>query len=73
MSAEVLCFLHEDDEPEHWVPEAETVGVVAFEDGQVRPDLGMVPAALECVEAAGIEPVRVADWDPARARWAVAS
>jgi hypothetical protein len=67
--AEVLCYLHVAGDPDHWVPADEAVGIIHSDCGVLRPDLGLVPAALECAEANGVEPERIVDWDPSQTRW----
>lgn len=66
---DILCWLHDSNDPEHWVPVAEVVGLLQAVDGVLRHDLYLVPAALECAEAGGVDPARIVDWDPSRARW----
>jgi hypothetical protein len=61
------CQLHETTDPPHLVPVDEVVGVVLAVNGRPAPERGLIPAALECVERAGIRPERVVDWDPAKA------
>ncbi len=68
--SDVLCWLHDDGDPEHWVPAGEVVGLLQDVEGVLRPDLYLVPAALECAEGNGVDPARIVDWDPAKARWA---
>lgn len=66
--SEHLCYLHEDDDPEHWVTEADTVGIILMADGQLVPEAGLVPASRVCAAYNGIGPERIVDWEPALSR-----
>jgi hypothetical protein len=59
-----LCWLHEDDEEDHWVPAAELVGVIPGLDGRPMPEWGMSQAAHRCATRNGVEADRIVAWDP---------
>jgi hypothetical protein len=59
-----LCWLHEDDD-EHWVAEADIVGLIPLVDGDLRRDMPLAQAARSCAEALG-RPDRVVEWGAGR-------
>lgn len=67
MNAEILCYLHEDED-DHWITRSDTVGIILMVDGQPVPDAGLVPASRVCAAYNGIGPERIPGWDPASAR-----
>ncbi len=58
----ILCYLHEDSEPEHWIDARERVGVLRKDDGVVRRDLDPIPAAHLCAVHNGVDPGRIVEW-----------
>lgn len=58
----ILCYLHEDDEREHWIDPRERVGVLHLVDGVTQVDQPPIPAGRLCAERNGVEPERIVEW-----------
>lgn len=56
-----LCWLHDDDEPDHWIGPDELVGLVRMDGDQPMPEAGLTPAARQCAEANGVAD-RIVEW-----------
>jgi hypothetical protein len=58
------CWLHEDDD-DHWVTEADIVGLIPLVDGELRRDMPLAQAARSCTEVLG-RPDRIVVWGASR-------
>jgi hypothetical protein len=58
-----LCYLHEDDEPDHWCTADEIVGVYLMDGDAIRTEQAPSPAHRECASRL-IEPERITVLDP---------
>jgi hypothetical protein len=57
----LLCWLHDDNEPDHWMDRRDRVGVLSLDCGVVRRDQPPIPASRVCATRNGIEPERILD------------
>jgi hypothetical protein len=59
-----LCYLHEDNELDHWIDPRERVGVLHHDGGVIQRDLPPIPASRLCAVRNGVEPERIVEgWD----------
>lgn len=62
--SDILCYLHEGGEPEHWIDQRDRVGVLLRDDGVVQRDRPPVRASRVCATRNGVEPERIVEgWE----------
>jgi hypothetical protein len=60
----LLCWLHDDHEPDHWIDPRDRVGVLQLNCGVVERDLPPIPASRACATRNGVEPERIVEgWE----------